>query len=274
MAKKEGDLSIISLGAGAQSTVMALMAAQGDIKPMPDAAIFADTGWEPPKIIKHLDWLWKQLPFPVYIVGRGNIKKDHLKGLNTTGKRFASMPLYVSGGGMGRRQCTREYKIEPIERLIRRWFLGLKPKQHAPKDIRVIQWIGITTDEASRMKDSRTKFIRHRWPLIELNLTREDCLRWFQSKYNRNLEKSACVGCPYTDDKRWREIKIKSPAVFADAVEFDKSIRQNGSTLRGMKEQQFVHRSCVPLDEVDFRNLEDMGQANMFINECEGMCGV
>ena len=37
-------LRVISLGAGVQSTTMALMAAHGEIGPMPDCAIFADTG--------------------------------------------------------------------------------------------------------------------------------------------------------------------------------------------------------------------------------------
>ena len=40
-------MNIISLGAGVQSSTMALMAAKGLITPMPDAAIFSDTGWEP-----------------------------------------------------------------------------------------------------------------------------------------------------------------------------------------------------------------------------------
>jgi len=33
---------------------MALMAARGDITPMPDCAIFADTGWEPNAVY---EWL-------------------------------------------------------------------------------------------------------------------------------------------------------------------------------------------------------------------------
>ena len=41
-----------------------------------------------------------------------------------------------------------------------------------------------------------------------------------------------------------------------------------------MREKQYVHRSRVPLGKVDFRNLEDLGQLNLFNNECEGMCGV
>ncbi len=40
-------LRIISLGAGVQSTTLALMATRGEIGPMPSCAIFADTGDEP-----------------------------------------------------------------------------------------------------------------------------------------------------------------------------------------------------------------------------------
>ena len=48
---------VISLGAGVQSTTMALMAAHGLLTPMPIAAIFADTGAEPEPVYDHLDWL-------------------------------------------------------------------------------------------------------------------------------------------------------------------------------------------------------------------------
>lgn len=47
-------LRILSLGAGVQSTTLALMAAHGEIGPMPDCAIFADTGWEPKAVYEHL----------------------------------------------------------------------------------------------------------------------------------------------------------------------------------------------------------------------------
>ena len=66
-------LNVLSLGAGVQSTVMALMAGGGEIKPMPDCAIFADTQFEPQGVYEHLDWLETQLPFPVHRVTEGNL---------------------------------------------------------------------------------------------------------------------------------------------------------------------------------------------------------
>ena len=69
-------MNIISLGAGVQSSVMALMAARGEIDTMPDCAVFSDTQWEPKKVYEHLNWLEKQLPFPVYRVTNGNLRND------------------------------------------------------------------------------------------------------------------------------------------------------------------------------------------------------
>jgi hypothetical protein len=58
-------LRVLSLGAGVQSTTLALMAAHGEIGPMSDCAIFADTGWEPSAVREHLAWLMSAgvLPF-------------------------------------------------------------------------------------------------------------------------------------------------------------------------------------------------------------------
>ena len=58
-------LTVISLGGGVQSTVMALMAGDGAFGGVPDWAIFADTHWEPPTIYSHLEWLSRRLPFPL-----------------------------------------------------------------------------------------------------------------------------------------------------------------------------------------------------------------
>ena len=57
-------LTVISLGGGVQSSVMALMASDGAFDTEPDCAIFADTHWEPPSIYTHLDWLSSNLSFP------------------------------------------------------------------------------------------------------------------------------------------------------------------------------------------------------------------
>lgn len=50
-------LRVLSPGTGIQSIVPAVMAAQVEIGPVADCAIFADTDWESRAACKHLDWL-------------------------------------------------------------------------------------------------------------------------------------------------------------------------------------------------------------------------
>jgi len=254
---EEAELRIISLGAGVQSSVLALMAAKGEITPRPDIMIMSDTGWEPAEVYTHLKWLEGEIKrltngqMELHIVSAGNIRADHLAGMNSTGQRFAGMPLFTHNGGMGRRQCTREYKIEPVLKKTRD-LLGLKPRQRAPKHAVVEQWIGISTDEIQRLKTNEKKFIENRWPLIEKGMSRRDCLGWFAKHYpGRKLAKSACIGCPFHTNDEWRRIRDTMPVEWADAIAFDKAIRHNGSKMRGRKEHQYLHRQCVPLDEAD-----------------------
>ena len=258
---------VISLGAGVQSSVMALMAAKGELRPMPEAAIFADTQWEPKDVYEHLDWLEKQLPFPVYRVSEGNIKDHALAGKNKRGTNFVTMPFFTKHG-IGRRQCTNDYKLEPIRKKIRD-VMGLKPRQRA-KDLICESWIGISLDEMQRIKESRDYYIKHRWPLIEKRMSRRDCLKWFDTHYpGRKLAKSACIGCPYHSNDLWRDMRKNDPESFQEAIDFDKKIRKaNQKDL-----DQYVHQTLKPLDEVDFDTLEDKGQLS-FLDECDGMCGV
>lgn len=265
-------LSIISLGAGVQSTTMALMAAHGEITPMPDCAIFADTGWEPAAVYNHLRWIMSGnvLPFPVHIVSAGNIRENIVNGAN--GNRWASIPAFADspeGPGPIRRQCTKDYKVTPIRRKVRE-LLGIVGKR-SPKDPVVTQWIGISLDEAIRMKPSGEEWQRNRWPLIEHSMTRRDCLRWLERNGYPEPPKSACIGCPFHSDRKWRDMRDNDPASWSDAVEIDALIRMG---MRNMKNALYLHRSLKPLDEVDLSTLEDHGQLNLFLNECEGMCGV
>lgn len=267
-------LRVISLGAGVQSTTMALMAALGEIGPMPDCAIFADTGAEPLAVYRHLDWLEGVLPFPVHRVSAGNLRDEIVGAMSGSNRINARPPFFTASGGMLHRQCTQDYKILPITKKVRE-LVGLKKGQRAPKVPIVEQWIGISMDEAIRMKPSRLPFIRHRWPLIEKEMHRRHCLVWCEERQYPKPAKSACTFCPYTDNARWRDMKANDPASFAEAVAIDKAIRPGmPGPRRPRNEAWFVHRDRVPLDEVDLSTPEDHGQLNMFNNECEGMCGV
>lgn len=270
-------LRVVSFGAGVQSTVMLLRGIQGDFGPRPDVAIFSDTEFEPSAVYRHLEWVKGEVArqtngqVEVNVVSKGSLREDQLAGLNSTGQRFAAMPLFTAGGaGMGRRQCTREYKIEPIEKEIRR-LLGVAKGKRVPKGVIVEQWIGISTDEIERLKYNLRPWAVNRWPLIEARMSRADCRAWFEREYpGQPLPASLCIACPYRDNNMWRHLRDTAPDDFEEACQFDDAIRHTGSRLKGMKEQQFVHRSGVPLREAD---LEDNAIADLISGECDGMCG-
>ena len=87
--------------------------------------------------------------------------------------------------------------------------------------------------------------------------------------------KSSCIGCPFHSDEYWREMRDHRPEEWAQAVEMDhhvrKPIERPGNHVRA---EQYMHNTRVPLDKVDLSTPEDHGQLNMFIHDCEGMCGV
>jgi hypothetical protein len=257
-------IHIISLGAGVQSSTMALMAAHGEIMPMPKFAIFADTGDEQHAIYEWLFDLTKLLPFPTLNARRKTELNLNLSDMIVE-RGHTQIPAWFAGkdgrGALGKRQCTSKWKIEAIERRIRE-HLGLV-RRRIPNGS-VIQWIGISLDEAHRMKPSRNNWQTNRWPLIELRMRRHDCLLWLMKHGYPTPPKSACVYCPYQDDSRWRKLKKENGADWRLAK------RVEASLLPG----EFLHRSLKPLDQVDFSTDEDHGQQVMFGNECEGMCGV
>ena len=295
-------LRVLSLGAGVQSTTLAVMAAHGEVGPMPDCAIFADTGWEPQAVYDHLAWLRSPnvLPFPVHIVSAGDLRADLIAGAQ--GERWASIPaftrtvtpagselpvydedengdLVVVGSrivaterasiGMIRRQCTGDYKIVPIRRKVRE-LLGIAGRR-SPTSPVAEQWIGISLDEALRMKPSFEMWQVNRWPLIERGFTRQDCLRWLERHDYPLPPKSACMGCPFHSDNHWRQMRDHDPEAWTDAVSVDAAIRTG---FRGIRAEVYLHRSAVPLDQADLSTTADHGQLDLWPNECEGMCGV
>jgi len=268
-------MKFVSLGAGVQSTAMCLMALHGEFD-MPDHCIFADTGWEPQRVYNHLDWLTGILEaagLPVHIVSSGkNIREQTLKSKD--GKtRWAALPFFTEGiggtkEGKLRRMCTKEYKVEPIEKKMRE-ILGVKPRCRMKPGTLVEQWRGISLDEVIRMKESDKDWIVIRYPLIDKRMSRLDCLTWMKRNGYPEPPRSSCVACPFHSDPHWQQMKDNYPAEFQDAVDFDKQIRTG---LRGVKAVgSYLHRSLKPLDEVEFTN---KNQPELFGEECEGYCGV
>ena len=272
-------LTVISLGGGVQSSVMSLMASQGAFGRIPDCAIFADTRWEPPSVYEHIEWLKDRVPFPLYVVDNGRSLREDVKALTShSGHRnYVDIPVYLKGldgegDGIGRRQCTENYKVKPIRKKIRE-LLGLRRGQRVTHGVSVEVWLGISTDEAIRMKTSRDRWVINRYPLIEAGMSRRDCLEWWNARYDRPLERSACVACPFQSRHRWVETKRRWPDLFAEAVEIDARMREG----LALDKTPYLHRLRMPLTEavsLDEAAPGPDGMRDEFGNECEGHCGV
>jgi len=291
---------ILNLGAGVQSSTLALMGLKNweywhCSEPLPyppvgliDFAIFADTQEEPAAVYRHLEWLTREIGKFIKVLKRtaGKLGDDLVHGINSTGQRFVSIPAFTAQeegikDGITKRQCTAEYKVNVIERTIRREILGLAPGQRIPKDVELTQLYGLSYDEPGRIMRVRArKLCEVAFPLFELEMTRRSCHKWLAKHYPQiTVPRSACVFCPYHSNAEWRAIR-EVPEDWARAIQIDRAIRDHDSTCtHGLNQMLYLHRDCVPLDQVDLTDPETKerkkGQEMFgFMAECEGMCDV
>ena len=262
-------LRVLSLGAGVQSTTMALMAAHGEIGPMPDCAIFADTQDEPPEVYDHLAWLssGNVLPFPIHRVTAGRLS-DALRA----GDDEARIPCFVGGGGISKRQCTRNYKLTIIKRRTRE-LLGVGPRGYiAPASVEM--WVGISADEAIRKKPSGRRYITNRHPLIEPPrlMKRDDCKAWLRINGYPEPPKSACEYCPFQGNMGWRH-RQADPESWARVTALDRWLREPPQVIRFFGDL-YLHHSRMPLEQADLTEPDLPLFGGLFGHECEGMCGV
>jgi len=276
---------ILSLGAGVQSSTLALMAARGEVKDYPrcDAAIFADTQDEPQGVYSWLEWLEQEIaqsphPFPVYRVTGGRLSERALMmRVTKDGRRYSNtdIPFFTkaadgSQGKITHRACTYDYKIRPILKKARQ-LGGIKRGQ---KEVGVMSWIGISLDEVHRMKVSREAWAENVWPLVDMRMRRHDCLLWMERNGYPKPPRSSCVYCPYHSNAEWRRLKDEEPEAWQRAVQFERDLQRVKGGTDNMQAVPFLHKSLKPLDEVDLLTLEDHGQMGLWGEECEGMCGV
>lgn len=263
-------MRVLSFGGGVQSTTLLMLAIHGEA-PRPDAVVFADTGWEPAAVYQHLVWCRTQCErsgLPFHVATYENIRVRVEEALRSRAT-FINLPLYVRNSQTGergilRRQCTDRFKITPIRRKMRE-LLAMTDGDHVELQL------GISLDEVVRMKPSRVQWVTHTFPLIDLRMTRNACLEWMAVRGYPTPPRSACIGCPFHSDAYWRAMRDEAPEEWAEAVEFDRSIRMVPQMPGG---EFYLHASLQPLGEVDLRTDFDRGQGNLFASECEGMCGV
>ena len=234
-------IQVWSCGGGTQSAAIAALIIQGKL-PCPDLAVIVDTGREKQSTWDYLD---RVVAFPLSKIGielhRISKQRYATVDLYSPGSNTLLLPAFTSKVGEGKltNWCSHEWK----RRVLMRW---LRDRGVECCD----NWIGISCDEARRIRASSTKWFHHKYPLIDLRIWRSDCYRIVQEIGWPPPPRSSCWMCPNMADAEWREMKENYPADFAAAVAIEKELRQTDPHI-------FLHRSMKTIDQVDFTDYQE-----------------
>lgn len=270
----------LSLGGGVQSTAMALMIMDKTIDIPLDGIVFADTGGELPSTYDNIYRVKKiaeanNVEFK--IVKRSEFFNDKFSDLRSailspyTKKNgeegssfFGIIPMKIYNGEksvMLRHQCASNFKIRPMEK-----FLKIK----YPKE-KIIQYIGISTDEIQRMRKSPPGKFESRFPLIKFRKNRNDCLLYLQ-KLNWIVGKSRCYFCPHQKSHEWDEVKTNYPDLFKNAIEIDEFIRHH-KYIRNNKYSN-AEAYLYKRNPIASAKFIDEKEVDLFDYECGGHCAL
>lgn len=306
--KLVGRIMLFSGGVGSTTTMLKIFA--GEL-PKPDLVVMSDTGKESNRTlatamaIKEMAYglgIQVIIEPPMPELHQVGVELDIWKDVGATLPVRAAPPVFVrsaegSTGAMSR-VCTSSIKIRTHDYVIKKWLMvkgyapvpkgySFKhgalwqngelihwrswPRINIPRDICTEMWLGYTLDELSRGNALMNAWQKPAYPLIELRMKRDDCLRYIEEIGVVHPGKSACVMCPYRSDKAWLAMAKKDPRGFAEAVDYDHFLRtpeakKAGGAFAKVRGEMFLHRSCRPLDEIDFEGIADnkRGDAAMF----------
>lgn len=261
-------MKIISLGWGVQSFTLAAMSATGVLPPV-DAAVHADTRHERRETYEFAErwtpWLEKR-GLSVFTVRGG-------RPMLGQAPNYTSIPAFTTWpngqqSGMLWRECTADWKIDPMRRWCRE---ELKRQKLKLRPGAVVKYLGITLDEIERMAHSKVKYVRLEYPFIQMfdkPMTRGAALQWLHTNKLEIPVKSSCVFCPYHDRATWREIRNSGNGDWEKALAADRAIRNARPGYLC-----YLTSDRLPLEECDFRSQEDHGQLPLWsAEECTGMC--
>ena len=254
-------MKVISLGWGVQSFTLAAMSAVGELPPV-DAAIHADTTHERAATYEFAQrwtpWLEKHGVRVVTVRARAE-RTDPCYSVAVASIFLPLFTMRVDGvaSGLLRRQCTNEWKVSPIHR----WLQANRNGAH------VEQSIGISLDEALRMKAADVSYVTNMWPLVDRRMTRWDCMRWLREHELEVPSRSSCVFCPFHDRASWRAMKRDNGPDWQAALELDEKIRHKRPGYIC-----YLTAQLKPLADCDFSNAEDHGQLALWDEECTGYC--
>lgn len=241
-------MRVFSFGGGVQSTAVLVLAAQRKVQY--DAFLFCNVGEdsESPATLRYFREY--ALPFaeefgiPLYELRRvkrtGEVETLYGR-LTRAGSKSVPIPVRMNNSGApGTRSCTADFKI----RIVARW-----QKQHgATVADPAVTGLGISIDEWHRArKDSGIPHQVLEYPLIDLRLSRADCMNIITHAGLPVPPKSSCFFCPMHTIAEWKRIKREEPDLFQRSVELERLLNARRVALG--RDPVWLTRALRPLDE-------------------------
>jgi hypothetical protein len=183
------------------------------------------------------------------------------KKLTRPNSRSTGIPIRLEDSGAPSvRSCTVQFKIRRM---------GVWQRRHgATRAAPAITGLGISLDEFQRMRTtSSIETQTLTYPLIDMRLTRQDCMNIITRAGLAVPPKSSCWFCPFHRIPAWQKLKRETPELFDRAVALEKTLSERSEGLGNGK--LFMLRKMIPLD----RGVAD--QSDMFADDdnCEsGFC--
>lgn len=240
-------MKTFSFGGGVQSMGAMVLQSQGVLNY--DYFLFSNVGEdsENPDTLTYLEQIAK--PFAAkhsielielhktFVRGIRKGQRETVYGRAMGENRSQVIPVYLSSGAPGNRSCTKDFKIL----VIAKWL-----KAHgATAENPAITGLGISMDEYQRMRtDSGIPHQHLEYPLIDLGLSRRDCVKIIENAGLPVPPKSSCWFCPFKRHAEWVEMRRLHPELFDKAVELEKRINDKALDRDPVR----LHPSLNPLE--------------------------
>lgn len=227
--------TVWSCGGGVQSTALAALIYSGKIE-KPDYSVMVDTGYEKSFV---LDYVRNTtIPKLAEIGVKLEIVKttDYYPQQSIIDSRgYCVIPIFkktADGNQRLKTCCNDKWKVN----VIRKWLSDKGVEQY-------VSLIGISTDEAHRQRKAHKKYYQNRYPLIELGMDRDDCIKYIKSIGWDEPPRSSCIMCGQQDDGEWWRMAVMYKQDFAKAIEIERQLQMIDSNI-------YLNRRCKPLEEI------------------------
>ena len=224
---------------------LAILLQQGKVAGVAEwSALFADTGNEKDATYDYIEkWAapwFREVGVPFVTVKPPETVLERWQRLNVVGSRMLRM-------------CTDHAKIRPINRFLKANGGG-------------VQLIGIDAGEAHRARANDKRF-----PLVELDIDRDECVDIIQAKGMPVPVKSGCWMCPFMRVGEVLALAKNEPEKFETIAALEEATKIAHPTEPGKDRAQWNGKSCSYWR--DRAHLEESQLDLGFVLEQEPPCG-